>query len=141
VTSLIRLAPAPYHTLVWMLAGDPFAHQKLVAPSGFAKLQLLAPGALSWAVWGGERPLACAGLMPLEPVGAARRFEAWFTCDPDLAPYMRGFVRLAQLTLRELPDNAIVVARVDPGHAPGEKLARLIGFRPGEKPGLWEWRS
>jgi hypothetical protein len=143
--SLIRIRPAPYHALVVMLASDrdARAQRKLFGPDGFAKMQILSPGALSWGFWRGEHCVACAGLMsapsrsglaqPLEGL----HFEAWFTCLPGVARDLKSFLRLAQLTLDELPQDAIVEARVQPGWKPGEKLARLLGFeRRGED--LWE---
>jgi hypothetical protein len=155
--SLVRIRPAPYHALVVMLASDrdARAQRKLFGPDGFAKMQILSPGSLSWGFWrDGEQCVACAGLLwdhsrsAQSLVGARNigaeaqpreglRYEAWFTCLPAVARDMKSFVRLAQLTLDELPQDAVVEARVAPGWTPGEKLARLLGFerRDGD---LWE---
>jgi hypothetical protein len=141
-------APAPYHTLVAMLCdrNNVSAYNKLASPETFAKLQILAKDARSWG-FARERDkatLACAGFVPLGVDGDGRpHYEAWFACWPQLAPHMRSFLRLAQLTLAELPQDAIVEARVAPGWRPGEKLASLLGFRRGSRLGqsdLWEWR-
>jgi hypothetical protein len=141
--SLVRASPAPYHALAAMLAQDRAtqANRKLLAPDGFAKMQLLAPGARSFGFWRDGACVACAGFMPLlHPTPALRadppppgegeigRYEAWFTCLPGVARDLKSFLRLAQLTLDELPQDAIVEARVQPGWKPGEALARLLGF-------------
>jgi hypothetical protein len=139
VSWLVAFSPAPYHLLAAMLADEPAggARDKLIGSEGSAKLQLLATGARSWGAWKGEHCLACAGLAPLDP---APGFEAWFVCRPELSGDLLLFVRLARLTLAELPDDAIVMARVETGHAPGERLARLLGFELAA-PGVWERRK
>lgn len=141
--TLTRSRPAPYHHLIAMLAASPdgAAARKLLTPESFAKLQCLAHHTRSWGFASAGGVVACAGLLPIGADADNRmRFEAWFACWPQLAPHMRSFVRLAQLTLDELPHDAIVEARVAPGWTPGEKLARLLGFSRGDAPDLWERR-
>ena len=138
---LIVVWPAPYHALTAMLAACADESAKLLGPDGYAKLQLLTEGSHSWGICHDGVYEVCAGLMPLDARSGARRFEAWFVCDRGAARRLRFFIHAAQLTLRRDFYDAVIEARIDPGHAPGEKLARLIGFLPGATPGLWEWRS
>ena len=69
--------------------------------------------------------IACGGLHPHDG-----RLEAWFVCGPHAADRLLEIVRWAQLTFSRLrQDGPIdIVAQVAAGHAPGQRLARLIGF-------------
>jgi hypothetical protein len=143
--TLIRFSPAPYHALVAMLNDDPSVayERKLLGSAGVAKAALL-PDAYSFGFAQDGFCLACAGFVPVgETLDGAPVYEAWFTCRPTLARHMLAFVRLAQLTLRELPHDAIVEAYVAPGWRPGERLAHLLGFKSagGSAPDLWEKRA
>ncbi len=53
--------------------------------------------------------------------------EAWFACRPAAAKYLRPLVRFMRARLTEV-QPASVRCSVRPGHAPGERLARLLGF-------------
>lgn len=135
--SLRRVSPAPYHALAAMLAAEPAVRDYGPKLGGFgaARFNLAASG-LSFGVHDGAACVACAGFASRGP----GHYEAWFVCAPALAPRLRAFVRLAQLTLRELPQDATVEARVAPGWTPGERLAALLGFRHADGD-LWTLRD
>jgi hypothetical protein len=62
--------------------------------------------------------------------------------SPDAVPHLRRLVRLAQLTLDRLAHDRPVVARVRPGHRPGERMAAMVGFRRvrAGQAGWWVYR-
>lgn len=70
--------------------------------------------------------------------------EFALTLGPQARRFMRALVRTAQLTLRRLAqDGVVVTACVAPGHLPGERMAWLTGFEPHPyKSGTWVyvWR-
>ena len=63
---------------------------------------------------------------------------------PLARPHIRALVRLAQLRLEAIAHTGLRVrTHVRPGHAPGERMARLVGFVPDRAaPGWWVhlWR-
>lgn len=70
-------------------------------------------------------PIAVAGLAPLPDNEA----DLWFLVRPGgLGTHALRIVRYARARLGRYPFG--VVCFVDPGNANGERLARLLGFRP-----------
>lgn len=139
---LLRMAsPAPYHTLAAMLAAQESAGAcpKPLNAESLAKLQLM--GGKTYGFHLAENCLACAGLAEVgDTLEGAPILEAWFACWPELGAHMLAFVRLAQLTLAELPHDAIVEAVISDGHRPGERLATLLGFTRTQTRDIWERR-
>lgn len=130
--ALRLIRPAPLMPLADMLAREPMAGG--LTPQLIARVQ--STMGKSWGFLRGDGEcVACLGLMPCGD-GA---LECWFACLPSLAPQLLDFVRLAQLTLRCAGHDAIITTRVEPGWLPGERLARLTGFTPGDAPGVWIW--
>ncbi|MAA97413.1 MAG: hypothetical protein CMN87_18240 [Stappia sp.] len=84
--------------------------------------------------------LAVAYLWPTAPGWR----EFCLTIRPAARPHMRALVRLAQLRLDAVAQTGLrVKAHVRPGHAPGERMARMVGFVPDRSaPGWWihVWR-
>jgi hypothetical protein len=130
--TLRLVRPAPLLPLVEMLAGDDMPAG--LTPQLVARAQS-AMGRTFGYVDDAGACVACIGLIETGP----GELEAWFACLPGLANHLLAFVRLAQLTLEHARHDATVTTRVSPGWKPGEKLARLTGFRPGDAPGLWTW--
>lgn len=130
--TLRLIRPAPLIPLAEMLARDDM-------PAGLTPQLVARVQSTLGKSWGFVTPegdcVACMGLMETGP-GA---LEAWFACRPALAARLLDFCRLAQLTLEHARHDATVTARVSPGWRPGEKLARLTGFHPGDAPGVWIW--
>lgn len=126
--TLHLLRPAPLLALAEMLAGEDL-------PAGLTPQAVARAQAGAGKCWGVARAdglvVACAGVMPWDG-----GYEAWFLARPELAPHLAAFVRLAQLTLRCATDDRMVTARVET--PAGARLARLLGFAPGDGP-LWRW--
>lgn len=135
--------PAPLLPLAAMLSREEIAIgvRKLGgSPLQFARMQRTL--GRSWGFMHGDRALACAGLMPLPDQDGRRRLECWFAFDPEARSHMTPIMRAAQLTLACAADDALVVARVDQGWRPGERLAQIAGFRRGRVSGgetEWIW--
>lgn len=82
---------------------------------------------LTWTAFGGEKILAIFGLFN-RPDNA---LEAWFQCTPHAAAYMLPLTRRMRTLLRIRQSRMRpTLCTVQPGHTPGERLARLLGFRP-----------
>lgn len=75
--------------------------------------------------------MASAGFFDLAPeIPGEELSEMWFVCRPELGRHLVSFVRLARLTCRVAADHGTVRLRafVRAGHAPGGRLARLLGM-------------
>lgn len=125
---------------------------RLAAPAGYLKplqsrvlfLQAVMGATVAFADERGT-VLVVIGMVPLPAERPGEELtELWFLCRPDIAPRLPGLVRLARLTLRRSAHGGVVRVRsfVRVGHAPGERLARLIGLLPAGRDGAfgrWEW--
>lgn len=71
-----------------------------------------------------------------------RRTEMALALGPDAARHMRRLVRMAQLTLAGMAETQIIVARIHPANAAGQRMAMLVGFSPArlKRPGWWIFR-
>lgn len=71
-----------------------------------------------------------------------RRTEMAVAFAEDARRHTRRIVRAAQLTLWQMADARLVVARVNPVNVQGQRMAMLIGFVPARlrTPGLWVFR-
>lgn len=74
----------------------------------------------------------------------ARLVEMGLAIAPAAARHMCALARQAQLTLSRIAQTGtLVFARIDPGHRPGLRMGRLVGFRPGRMrdPQIWLWKG
>jgi hypothetical protein len=128
-----------------LLEGDRTSAPKL-NPQHVARLQSRSGLAWTWRRPDGKA-VVCAGLMPIGEAANRRRFEAWFTCHPDLSlAELHDFLRFAQLTLRGVAHDGAheTVAYVQGGRSSGARIARLIGFgfdRSWAGLETWRWTS
>jgi hypothetical protein len=82
------------------------------------------------------RTLAIACFVPI----GAREYEACFVARRALAPRLAEWVRLAQLSLPLIAEDASVMIRVRDAAGPGARLGKLLGFVQDERrPELWFW--
>lgn len=98
--------------------------------AGYRDLKKQIDDGPSWLFESEEAALALVGLWPFREHSVC---VAWFACLPSLRSHIRRFVREARIVLAAqaagefiLPSRTVTV--VIPGHAPGERLARLLGF-------------
>lgn len=137
MTPLLLVRPAPLLAAAAML--DPASIPLKFRFHGATPLSIVQAYVAHGRSWGLVDPeggaIACGGLypMPMPAADGAARFEAWFLCQGASAPRLIEIIRWAQLTFKAVAQDGPVeiLARVAEGHAPGERLARAIGFRPG----------
>ncbi|MCW5697913.1 MAG: hypothetical protein KIS96_14430 [Bauldia sp.] len=93
----------------------------------------------SVAIYDGGELLAVAMFGP----HGWRRIEMALAIGASAAPRMHRLVRLAQMTLARIGKTHLVVASVHPANAAGQRMARLVGFRPARcgPPGIWVFRG
>jgi len=92
------------------------------------------------AYFAGDEPLALAMI----DTPRARRAELALAFFAGAPAHMRELVRIAQLTLTAIAETGVLVfARVDPGNRQGQRMARLVGLRPGNfrDPALWIFKA
>lgn len=82
----------------------------------------------AFALYGGEGQLIALGGLYAYPDGAAR--EAWIRIEPGSWSRLRPLLAAARSVLAIMQDGAPIVARIRAGNDAGERLARLLGFRP-----------
>lgn len=72
-----------------------------------------------------------------------RRIEYAMAITAAAAPFMRRLIRYAQLTLAKLvqTDGRIFVAFIHPDNQAGQRMARLVGFRPARTGAMWVFRD
>ena len=73
-------------------------------------------------------------------------FELWLVISADASEHMLALWKIMRRTLARLGETQPVRIRalVRKGHAPGERMARLLGFEKSDPWGafhLWEWSS
>ncbi|TYC51628.1 hypothetical protein FMN50_20320 [Rhodobacterales bacterium] len=87
------------------------------------------------AVYAGDDLLCVGYLFPCD----SQEYELCFSVSPKARRYMLQILRITHLTVTGVANtNRIVSARVRPGHKPGERMVRLIGFTPDpDTPGKW----
>lgn len=84
-------------------------------------------GGKSWVALQGGKPASLFGLYEHRQDNLT--LEAWFLCLPQVAPGMLKLVRGMRMLLRtEMSRMRPTVTYVMPGYAPGERLAKLLGF-------------
>ena len=120
--------------IIALLEGDR-ADAKKLNPHYLARCQSRSDYAWTWRRCDGK-PAVCAGLSKIRPLPERLRYEAWFTCRPDLTTAeLHDFMRFAALTLRWValecgqPIEAIAFVARTAGRSAGERIARMIGFR------------
>lgn len=93
----------------------------------------------SIAVWRGDQCLALAMFRR----DGWRRIEMALAIAPAAARHMRFLVRATQLTLRPMAETSLIVAAIHPDNDRGQRMARLVGFRPArlKSPFLWVFRK
>ncbi len=128
--------PAPLADLTVMLASSfaTGAGAKVGVYEAAARYQKLTR---SWGAYAGRLCVACGGLYP-HGDGA---LEAWFACRPEARRAIRSIATQARLTLRLIADaeRVEIFARVAAGWAPGQRLARAVGFRLLEAGAVERW--
>lgn len=73
-------------------------------------------------------PIVVCGLFPWK---VAPALEAWFACRPEAGGRMQSVIRGMRTLLRtEMSRLVPTFCVVQPGHAPGERMARMLGFSP-----------
>ena len=118
----------------------------LAPPTRFGRRATVAMwrAALTYAVHDDAGTLLAIGyLWPhSSPNGTWR--ELCLALAPDARRHLRALIGAAQLILDELAQDGVMVeARISPGHLPGERMARLVGFAPvPDRPSAWTyvWR-
>lgn len=68
-----------------------------------------------------------------------RRVEMGLSLHPEAHRWMRRLVRMAQLTLFRMAETRLIVTNIWPGHAAGERMATLVGFRRARLKQLGVW--
>ena len=82
----------------------------------------------AWVIgrWGNPRVLSLFGLAKMDDGS----FEAWFVCRPQFVRVLKGAIRHMRDLLAHYGERTPIRCTIKPGHAPGEKLARLLNFIP-----------
>ena len=129
-------SPAKRGDVIRMLMACPrAAHVLRLMISDMAQLGR----GVSWVLMADDRPLAAAGLWPAPspaPDVAALAngrpvVVLWFLSVPAAADYLPMMVRHGRNEVRAImAAGGVVVADIDPEHASGARLARLIGLAP-----------
>lgn len=110
-----------------MAAIQAFAKLAALDDFAFVKLSEQFRGGKTWVALRDGKAMALFGLHEHREDGLT--LEAWFQCLPRAAPRMLQLVRaMRTLLCVEMSRLRPTVTYVMPGHAPGERLAKLLGF-------------
>ena len=113
----MHFAPAEFVDYARLFPAAPRLQWKAAA------VQIAA--APAWTLWRNGSPALLCGLWPLEPGW----LEAWLLVPPAARPSPAALRFLLDRARTVFPEAAIV-ARIEDGHAAGERMALLAGFLP-----------
>ncbi|HHV67279.1 MAG TPA: hypothetical protein GXX48_06505 [Ochrobactrum intermedium] len=113
------VSPAPWHAVIEAGKNRPFLRRALV-------MQKRTSDTIAY-LDRDDQLLAVAMLLARR----SRRIEFALALDRAALPHMRTLIRIAHLTLSQMLDAGLVVfCRINPFNKAGQRMARLVGFRP-----------
>ncbi|YBV97537.1 hypothetical protein M1D80_11850 [Phyllobacteriaceae bacterium JZ32] len=126
------VSPAPFAALLEAGGARSYLRRALIA-------QRLKTESI--AFYGSDDELLAIGMLY---AWRRRRVELALSIRRAALPHMRQLIRTAHLTLSQMADAGILVfCRVNPMNRAGQRMAVLVGFRPGrlKDPAIWVWRG
>lgn len=113
------VSPAPWHAVIEAGKDRPYLRRALIRQRRMSDtIAYFGPG---------DQVLALAMLLSWRK----RRIEFALSLNRAALPYIRQLIRIAHLTLSQMRDAGLLIfCRVNPLNKAGQRMARLVGFRP-----------